>query len=240
MDLSLKTKSTEDHIEQMVLHVTNVSDSTSDTHVFQTLFEYGKSIWLRKVELVWMGTRCYLIAFRDEKDGEKAMSEMNGMRVNGKNWKITKTQLLDSYNQGSFEATNLSSKATSALTSKATLAPSSLAAHASSSMTTHPASPHATDAPSSKAAQASSSKATAPSFKSTASSSMTAHAPSPHVTDAPSSKAAQASSSNATHARSSQVPHTPLTHSTEDGAAVPEASSANDKNDEYILNNLKF
>ena len=64
--------------------------------------------------------------------------------------------------------------------------------------------------------------------------------PSPHVTDAPSSKAAQASSSNATHARSSQVPHTPLTHSTEDGAAVPEASSANDKNDEYILNYLKF
>jgi hypothetical protein len=168
MDPSLKTKSTEDHIEQMVLHVTNVSDSTSDTHVFQTLSEYGKIIWLRKVEFVSMGTRCYLFAFRDEKDEEKAMREMNGMRVNGKNWKITKTQLLDSYNQGSFEATNLSSKATSALTSKATLASSSLAAHASSSMTAHPASPHATNAPSSKAAQASSSKATAPSSKATA------------------------------------------------------------------------
>ena len=38
--------------KQMVLHVTNVSDSTSDTHVFQTFSEYGKIIWLRKVEFV--------------------------------------------------------------------------------------------------------------------------------------------------------------------------------------------
>ena len=81
----------------MVLHVTNVSDSTSDTHVFQTFSEYGKIIWLRKVEFVSMGTRSYLIAFRDEKDGEKAMREMNGMRVKGNHWKITRTQLSESH-----------------------------------------------------------------------------------------------------------------------------------------------
>ena len=40
--------------EQMDLHVTKVSDRTSDTHVFQTFSEYGKIIWLRKVEFVSM------------------------------------------------------------------------------------------------------------------------------------------------------------------------------------------
>jgi RNA recognition motif-containing protein len=83
--------------EQMDLHVTKVSDRTSDTHVFQTFSEYGKIIWLRKVEFVSMGTRSYLIAFRDEKDGEKAMREMNGMRVKGNHWKITRTQLSESH-----------------------------------------------------------------------------------------------------------------------------------------------
>ena len=80
--------------EQMFLHVTNVSDNTS---VFQTFSKYGKNIWLRKVEFVSMGTRSYLIAFRDEKDGEKAMTEMNGMRVKGSHWKITRTQLSESH-----------------------------------------------------------------------------------------------------------------------------------------------
>jgi hypothetical protein len=83
--------------EQMDLHVTKVSDRTSDTYVFQTFSEYGKIIWLRKVEFVSMGTRSYLIAFRDEKDGEKAMREMNGMRVKGNHWKITRTQLSESH-----------------------------------------------------------------------------------------------------------------------------------------------
>ena len=99
--------------KQMVLHVTNVSDNTSDTHVFQTFSEYGKIIWLRKVEFVSMGTRSYLIAFRDEKDGEKAMREMNGLRVKGNNWKINTTQLSESH---------LSSKATRTPSSKATRA----------------------------------------------------------------------------------------------------------------------
>jgi hypothetical protein len=79
--------------EQMFLHVTNVSDNTS---VFQTFSKYGKNIWLRKVEFVSMGTRSYLIAFRDEKDGEKATREMNGIRFKGNHWKITRTQLSES------------------------------------------------------------------------------------------------------------------------------------------------